>query len=299
MTERGLPANTVTYNTMIDACARCWAMDRVPQLLESMRKEQVEPDLVTYSSLVKGYSLAGDVRRGFKVFEEMKSSGKVMPDEIIYNVLLDGCAKETLVDEALKLLEGMQSAGITPSNHTLSILVKLLGRARRVKEAFKVVDDLTAKHGLRPNIQVYTCLIQACLNNRQLDKAMVAHDKMIADAHCKPDQRAYTALVRGCLQANGLNEALYALRCAFHLGEDVPQRRQPAPGVEAELLAEAVSRLRAGQPKQQAAASQLVADLKAKRGIDVDAIHWSPKSSGRNGNAGRGSRSGANKQQRA
>jgi len=297
MTERTISCNVITFNTMIDACARCGCMDRAPQLLESMRKEGVEPDLVTYSSLVKGYSLAGDVRRGFKVFEEMKSSGKVLPDEIMYNVLLDGCAREGLVEEALKLLESMQGAGIAPSNHTLSILVKLLGRAKRVKEAFKLVEDLTAKHGLRPNIQVYTCLIQACLNNRQLDKAMAAHDRMIADVHCKPDERAYTALVRGCLQANGLNEALYALQCAFHLREEHSKRRQPAPGVEPELLAEAVSRLRAGQPKQQAAASQLVDDLKQKHGIDIESIQWSPKSSGRNGNSGRGSRS--NRQQRA
>merc|ERR550537_1579108 len=283
MTERAIPCNVISYNTMIDACARCWSMDRVPQLLEHMRKEGVEPDLVTYSSLVKGYCLAGDVRRGFKVLEEMKLSGKLMPDEIMYNVLLDGCAKETLVDEAMKLLQSMQDAGIAPSNHTLSILVKLLGRSKRVKEAFKVVDDLSTRYGLRPNIQVYTCLIQACLNNKQLDRAMAAHDKMVADPHCKPDERAYTALVRGCLQANGLNEALYALRCAFQLREDQPQRRQPAPGVEAELLAEAVSRLHAGLPKQQAAASQLVADLKERRGIDVEAIQWSPKSSSRHG----------------
>jgi len=150
----------------------------------------------------------------------MNSSGKVLPDEIIYNVLLDGCARETLVEEALKLLQSMQLAGLPPSNHTLSILVKLLGRAKRVKEAFEMVDDLTVRHGLRPNIQVYTCLIQACLNNRQLEKAMAAHDMMIADSHCKPDERAYSALVRGCLQANGLDEALYALRCAFQLRDD-------------------------------------------------------------------------------
>merc|ERR1719159_1844353 len=299
MTERAIPCNVITYNTIIDACARCWCMDRVPQVLKSMRKECVEPDLVTYSSLIKGYCLAGDAHRGFKVFEEMKSTGKVLPDEIIYNVLLDGCARETLVEEALKLLQSMQIAGITPSNHTLSILVKLLGRAKRVKDAFKIMDDLTAQHGLRPNIQVYTCLIQACLNNKQLEKAMAAHDMMIADAHCKPDESASAALVRGCLQANGLNEALYALRCAFQLREDQSQRRQPAPGVEAELLAETVSRLRAGQAKHQSAAAQLVAYLKERRGIDVEAIQWSAKSSGRNAGRGLRSSAGAVKQRHA
>jgi len=281
MTERAIPCNVITYNTMIDACARCWSMDRVPQLLESMRKEGVEPDLVTYSSLVKGYSLAGDVRRGFKVVEEMKSSGKLLPDEIMYNVLLDGCARETLVEEALKLLQSMKDAGIAPSNHTLSILVKLLGRAKRVKEAFKTVEDLTVQYGLRPNIQVYTCLIQACLNNRKLDQAMAAHDKMIADSYCKPDERAYTVLVRGCLQANGLDQAFYALRCAYFLREDLRQRRHPAPGVESDVLVEVIARLRAADSKQQAAATQLVAELKEQRGIDVDALPKPAKSSGR------------------
>merc|ERR1719262_1642071 len=281
MTERGIPCNVITYNTMIDACARCWSMDHVPKLLESMRKEGVEPDLVTYSSLVKGYSLAGDVRRGFKVLEEMKASGKLLPDEIMYNVLLDGCARETLVDEALKLLQSIKDAGIAPSNHTLSILVKLLGRAKRVKEAFKVIEDLTVKYSLRTNIQVYTCLIQACLNNRQLDRAIAAHDKMIADAYCKPDERAYTVLVRGCLQANGLDQAFYALRCAYFLRDDLRQRRHPAPGVESDVLVEVVARLRAADSKQQAAGKQLVAELREQRGIDVDALPKAVKSSGR------------------
>merc|ERR1719159_2230322 len=36
MTERAIPCNVITYNTIIDACARCWCMDRVPQVLKSM-----------------------------------------------------------------------------------------------------------------------------------------------------------------------------------------------------------------------------------------------------------------------
>merc|ERR1719375_834694 len=35
--DQGVQANTITYNTMIDACARCGAMDRVPQLLADMK----------------------------------------------------------------------------------------------------------------------------------------------------------------------------------------------------------------------------------------------------------------------
>merc|ERR1719217_1803369 len=147
-------------------------MDRMPKVLQEMRKKNLEADLVTYSTLVKGYSLAGDVSHAFKVLEDMKATKNLKPDEIMCNSLLEGCAREHRVDLALSLLEQMKEFGISPSNCTLSILVKLLGRSQRLDDAFKVVSELSMNHGFRPNIQVYTCLIQACLHNRRLDKAM-------------------------------------------------------------------------------------------------------------------------------
>merc|ERR1719214_259383 len=151
---------------MIDACARCGSMDKVPQLLEEMKRDKVDLDVITYSTLVKGYCNAGDVDKAFKVLAEMKSDGKLAPDEILYNSLLDGCAKQNRVDDAVRLLKDMSDSGVVPSNFTLSIMVKLMGRAKRLGEAFQLVDDLAAMSGVRPNVHVYTCLVQACVQNR-------------------------------------------------------------------------------------------------------------------------------------
>merc|ERR1719377_510141 len=126
-------------------------MERVQNLLEDMKKANVEPDIITYSTLVKGYCLSGDVDRAFQVLKEMKRDGKFSPDEILYNSLLDGCAKQHRVDEALKLLDDMRQSGVAPSNFTLSILVKLMGRSRRLNQAFSLIDELSAAHGVRPN----------------------------------------------------------------------------------------------------------------------------------------------------
>merc|ERR1719389_882372 len=175
-------------------------MNKVPQILEDMRESSVEPDIITYSTIVKGYCAEGDVDRAFKVLEDMKGDEKFAPDEIMYNSILDGCAKQHRVDDALKVLEEMKSTGITPSNYTLSILVKLLGHARRLNQAFKMVHELSSQNGFRPNVQVYTCLVQACLLNRRLEKAMALHDTMISDAACVTDEKFYAVLARGCLQ---------------------------------------------------------------------------------------------------
>merc|ERR1719420_2896859 len=130
----------------------------------------------------------------------MKRDDKFTPDEIMYNSILDGCAKEHRVDEALKILDEMKASGVGPSNYTLSILVKLLGHARRLGQALRMVEDLSNQNGFKPNVQVYTCLVQACVMNRRLEKALALHDEMVADSGCRVDEKFYAVLARGCLQ---------------------------------------------------------------------------------------------------
>merc|ERR1719506_791315 len=140
MKEMGIACNTVSYNTMLDANARTGKMDRADELFREMCASGVTPDVITYSTLVKGYCQAGDIDQGFQVLNTMVKSGVHEPDEILYNSLLDGCAKQHRVDDALKLVEDMHKNNVRPSNFTLSILVKLLGRSRRLNQAFSMVE---------------------------------------------------------------------------------------------------------------------------------------------------------------
>merc|ERR1719389_563736 len=132
MCERGVPCNTVTYNTLLDACARCGCMGRAPKLVADMRAAGIVPDTITYSTLVKGHCFSGDIDEAFAVLKEMRDTDGLVPDEVLYNSLLDGCAKEHRLQEALDLFATMRAEGVRPSNFTLCTLVKLLGRARRL-----------------------------------------------------------------------------------------------------------------------------------------------------------------------
>jgi len=263
MRESDVQCNTITYNTMIDACARCGSMDRVPALLEEMKKSHIEPDIITYSTIVKGYCLSGDVDRAFEVLQEMKQDGKYAADEILYNSLLDGCAKQHRVEQAIQLLDDMRANGVSPSNYTLSILVKLLGRARRLNEAFSIIDDLCATHGFRPNIHVYTCLVQACIQNGKLQRAMETYDTMINDAGCQPDQKFFSALARGCMQAGAIDKVDAVVRCAHQLsGHSMAIARGSPCGMESKVLEELVVRMNSGGRQDKELAAALLADLR-------------------------------------
>merc|ERR1719161_529547 len=264
----GVEVNTVMYNTMINACAACGAMDRVPQLLADMKAAGVKPDTITYSTVVKGHCLSGNVDRAFEVLAEMKVDGLYKPDEILYNCLLDGCAKEHRIEQALELYDNMKNDNVAPSNFTLCTLVKLLGRARRLPQAFAMVEDLSNNGGLKPNIQVFTCLIQACIHNRQLQRALDLHDEIIA-AKCEPDQKVYTVLARGCVQTGNLSKAIEVVRCAYCVSGHSFKQLSRSYGVDTKVLEELIMKLNQGGPHEAEAGRSLLSDLKQQRGLHM------------------------------
>merc|ERR1719393_601734 len=84
MKANKIQPNTITYNTILNAFAQGGAMNRVPSLLEDMKSADppVEPDIVTYSTIVKGFCNSGSLDCALKVLKDMKSNGKYAPDEV-------------------------------------------------------------------------------------------------------------------------------------------------------------------------------------------------------------------------
>merc|ERR1719235_610546 len=195
MNRNKIEVSIVTFNTLIDACARCGRMDRVPSIIEEMGRKGLSPNVITYSTMLKGHCQNGDMQTAFQILDRMKKDAHLKPDEIMYNSLLDGCAQNNLVDEGLRLLEEMQQEGVPPSNFTLSILVKLMNRARKLDQALSLVDEITKKYNFRPNVHVYTNLVQACASNQQLSRGMNVLEQMIKE-RIAPDNRTYSILVR-------------------------------------------------------------------------------------------------------
>lgn len=235
MRSRGIKPNAITYNTILNAFAQCKAMHRAPMLLQEMRDAQppIEPDIVTYSTIVKGYCASGELDKALSLHKVMKQDANLKPDEVAYNSLLDGCTKQNRLDEALELVSDMRRAGVPASNFTLSILVKLLGRSKRLNQAFTMVETFSKQNGFKVNVQVYTCLIQACFNNRQPTRAFAVLDRMIADG-LSLDEKAYNSLLRGCLQARCVEKAIYIVRLAYGLVDD----GGVGPGVDRRILDE-------------------------------------------------------------
>eukprot|EP01067_Filipodium_phascolosomae_P001540 Filipodium_phascolosomae@DN2007_c0_g1_i1.p1 len=206
MVANKVACNAVTFNSLIDGCARVGAMDKACELLEEMTKRAgLSPDLITYSTIIKGYCMQGDIEHSMILFDAMRRR-KIEPDAILYNSLLDGSARIQRVDLCEKLLRDMKVHGILPSNFTLTILVKLFGKMKDLEKAFSVVEDLPNKHEFEINAHVYTCLMSACNANGKTNRALEVFDKMKSRG-VVPDSKTFGTLIMGCTKSGLLRRA--------------------------------------------------------------------------------------------
>jgi len=225
MKRENIPVNLVTFNTLIDGCARVGDMEQAAALFTEMcTMDGVEPDLITYSTCVKGYCVQGDLDQAVQLFTMMRRKG-IQPDAILFNSILDGCAKRQMRSLAESVLEDMKQTGITPSNITLSILVKLYGRCRDLDRAFELVEEVSTQYGFQVNTHVFTCLMSACMANQTaqgVERAMKVFREMSAKS-CTPDAKTYETLLNGALRHQEMRAAAEILQAALDQAQQQEQ----------------------------------------------------------------------------
>eukprot|EP00916_Digyalum_oweni_P002514 GHVL01004617.1.p1 GENE.GHVL01004617.1~~GHVL01004617.1.p1 ORF type:complete len:839 (+),score=78.88 GHVL01004617.1:104-2620(+) len=217
MRKEKIACNSVTFNSLLDACARK-NDPRMHSVLADMKNAGVVPDLITYSILIKANCEANCMDQAFLLFQKMKEHNFV-PDEIVYNSLLKGCSQIDNAAAASDLFTEMTRHKVSPSNVTFSILIKLYGRCKMVDEAFGLFKQMRQQFNILPGVYVYTCLIQACIRNQQLKRAVEVFSEMVKNV-IAPDAITYGALIHGCVYANKFELALEFVYRAYCIDQN-------------------------------------------------------------------------------
>merc|ERR1719436_2016012 len=109
----------------------------------------VNPDLITYSILIKANCDSHRLEEAFKLLESMLECG-LRPDEVVFNNLLGGCCKESNAELGKRLYKDMIAGGVRPSNATFSILIRLYSQCKLLEEAVEMLKSEPSAHGVDP-----------------------------------------------------------------------------------------------------------------------------------------------------
>merc|ERR1740123_2189180 len=86
-------------------------------------KAQVGAKMVMYSTLIKGFAVAGMAGEAMDMWREIKAEGSEM-NVVVYNSLIDAQARVGSMVCAHELLTAMEKDGLSPDGITHSTMVK-------------------------------------------------------------------------------------------------------------------------------------------------------------------------------
>ncbi|CAK9172209.1 unnamed protein product [Ilex paraguariensis] len=163
---------TVTLGTaLVDMYAKCGDMNKAMEVFWEMKEKNV----YTWSAAMNGLAMNGFGEKCLELFSVMKQEG-VEPNEVTFVSLLRGCSVVGLVEEGRMHFESMRKVyGIEPQLEHYGCMVDLYGRAGRLDEAFDFMNNMVVK----PHAGAWGALLNACKIHKNMELGELASRKLV------------------------------------------------------------------------------------------------------------------------
>lgn len=156
-----------TVNAAISALLSWDKVQPARQILAWASKFGIEPDVITYNTLLRNFVRNGRNQEAMDLLQQMSASG-IEADVATFTTILDmtfQSAKLMTPEQQSELVhatfEGMEEAGVKPNAHTYGkIISELLQDSTGDLTVVNVVLERMAKQGLEPSPHIFTILVE-------------------------------------------------------------------------------------------------------------------------------------------
>ena len=173
----------------MDGFVRNGDIQEAKKLSELVIEKGIDPGVVGYNALIKGFCKFGMMKDAFSCIIRMRK-GHHVPDAFTYTTLIDGYVKQHDLDGALKMFELMVKQRCKPNVVTYTALINgFCGKAENA--SFREMQSC----GLEPNVVTYTILIGRFCKDCKLAKAASFFELMLSK--CTSNDVTFHYLVNG------------------------------------------------------------------------------------------------------
>jgi len=209
----------VTFNTLINTYGMLKDFVKLKLVFETIVKDpDLKPNARTFSIIIHAFGQAA-------MFEEMENWFQRMseepycfhPEEPVFNGMITAYGHHGKFEAMFNLLDRMKESGMNPSARTYTIVIHMLGKAKKIDEMQKWFEKM-CKDGIQPNEVTFGCMLHAYREVIVDNSNLSAHTNDIVQEvlylwsllphyRIRPNIVLYETLIETLIRANNLPEA--------------------------------------------------------------------------------------------
>lgn len=122
--------------SLVHAYVKCGGLDYAKKVFDEMP----ERDVSAWTAMIGGMAMHGRGEEAAELFRQMKVSG-IEPDSLTFTSVLHACSHCGLVEMGMRIFEEMEERKVVRMEH-YGVVVDMLGRAGLMEEAEKFVERM-------------------------------------------------------------------------------------------------------------------------------------------------------------
>ncbi|KDP29071.1 hypothetical protein JCGZ_16460 [Jatropha curcas] len=223
----------VTYTTVVSTLVRAGSMDRARQVLAEMTRIGVPANRITYNILLKGHCQQLQIDKAKELLKEMTDDAEIQPDVVSYNTLIDGCIQVDDSAGALAFFNEMRAKGIAPTKISYTTLMKAFALSGQPKLANQVFDEMFKDPRVRVDLIAWNMLVEGFCKLGSIEEAKKIVERMKENGFY-PNVATYSSLANGIALARKPGEALLLWkevkeRCMVQKDREKSDSNSPCP----------------------------------------------------------------------
>ncbi|KAG8375725.1 hypothetical protein BUALT_Bualt10G0130300 [Buddleja alternifolia] len=179
-----------------------------------IKSRVVNPDVSTYTTMIKGLCKIGMIDDAEKLFDEMSCVKNLMT----YNVIIDGFCKKGFVEKAQRVVNEMVgNEACLPDIVSYTTLMDGYCKKGEFEKAMRCFHEMVSRKNCEPNVLTYNVLINGLCSNGDVDEAKRMMSKMRLSG-VRDNIATHTSLLKGYCIAGRSNEAIKHFKEMVNLG---------------------------------------------------------------------------------
>lgn len=169
--RQGHESDTCIASTLIDMYAKSGSIEDASMVFKNLSSK----DRIAWTAIIDGYAQHGQGRDALESFYKMIEDG-VNPNAVTFVSLLNACSHSGLIKDGISLFQLMKSIyRIEPVIHHYTCMVDLLGRAGQLKEALEFIKTMP----IEPTHLIWRSFLGACRNHNNIKMGIDASKHLL------------------------------------------------------------------------------------------------------------------------